>query len=191
MLERFISGLDAPGVQSQLLYVVFKRMQAGNDGAMHASESQAGAGGARETLWEGRQVADLVLGPLLRLIKLTKSKKFGLLETKDAMPLPKAQHFVYQSELVVACLNILIFQVSTGVNGSLPDGFAQCVEAWLGQYQVPKAPGLRSPVRCLLERVNAAKAALEAAGKAEEALGMELITCAASRLQELLGECVE
>lgn len=198
MLERFIYAVDAPGVQSQVMYVVLKRMQASDDGGVAAQGMHADGTGAAEdgapppagesSLWDSLQMADVVLAPVFRVIKLTKSKKYGVLETRDAMPLPKAQHFVQQSELLVATINILIFQLLRGKRGSLPAGFAQCVAAWLAQHQQATDDAARPPVRCLLERVAAARTALEQSGNAEEALGMQLIDCAASRLLELMSD---
>lgn len=198
MLERFISTVDAPGVQSQLMYVVLKRMQARDDGdvavdGVHADGAERDDDGppppaGQASLWESFQMAEVVLAPLFRVIKLTKSKKFGVLETRDAMPLGKAQHVVLQSDLLVATINILIFQLLRGKRGSLPAGFAQCVTAWLAQHQQVTDEGARPPVRCLLERAAAAKTALELSGNSEEALAMQLIDCSASRLLELMSD---
>lgn len=199
MLERFISGLDAPGVQSQLLYVVLKRMQAAVEpvagkavdadpkpAAKDADRMHAPPPDSQGSLWDSQQMGDVVLAPLLRIIKLTKSKRHGILETRGAMAPPQAQHVVQQSEVLVAVINILIFQVLRGRHGRLGEGFANCVQAWLTKHNLPPAGGVGSLVQCVIERVAAAKAALEASGKDEEALGMELIVCAASRLQETL-----
>eukprot|EP00892_Ulva_mutabilis_P003429 jgi/Ulvmu1/1458/UM011_0188.1 len=198
MMERFITGLDAPGVQSQLLYVVLKRMQAageaaGQQGHPEPAPSGSGAAIAGDTrtkpqlrLWDSQQMGDVVLGPLFRIVKLTKSKKHGILETNDTMAASKAQHLVQQSEVLVAVINILLFQALRGRCGRLADGFEKCVRVWLAQHALPTDSGAGGLVRCLCERVDAARVALDAAGKHEEALAMELISCAAGRLAEVL-----
>lgn len=203
MLERFMSCLDMPGVQGQVLYIVRKRIEADAHqhavADMHAREDPADLSHTPQAppdggLWASTQVADMVLAPLFRAIKLTRAKKQGILETNVEMSVQAAGNLLEQREVLMECMALLTYLLQRAKGASLPPGFQQQVAAWLSQHQQPVDPGLSVLTQCLLDRVAAAEAAFKKAGKegtgAYES-GLQLVSFTASRLLEVLTQTEE